>query len=396
MVKKPQFSTMTIHSFKRVIEEMIQRIMDCCLLGPTRRFLNRCSLYCLEERHPWVQRFYLLLLTLGLLVYYLAAAPVIQHLVHRILHPFIAIMTYWSFYKACTSNPGFISKENVRKHGQMFDYDYIFYEPKECYTCLFVRPPRSRHCRLCNRCVAKYDHHCVWLNNCVGYSNHHYFFYFLICTFSLCFYSAYMCFVTLWTHVEASNMRTWQYLHPTTRLRTNVTWWQIWALQIHSNPAATGLLIFTALAGFAVFLFSLYNLWMAIRGYTSNEEFKWDELKYSIHSKELTSWRKELKEFNQSYIAPSRSSRTEKPRLTKSAKKPKPHTTQTLSSSHEPKTKLISTTDSAHELTQRHVQHESENGEDREPLVSIKQIRNIYNEGIWNNLKIVFMPKKIL
>ncbi|VWU52151.1 palmitoyltransferase, putative, partial [Hepatocystis sp. ex Piliocolobus tephrosceles] len=30
---------------------------------------------------------------------------------------------------------------------------------------------RSRHCRLCKRCVRTYDHHCPWINNCVAENN---------------------------------------------------------------------------------------------------------------------------------------------------------------------------------------------------------------------------------
>jgi len=37
-----------------------------------------------------------------------------------------------------------------------------------CPECEIVKPLRSRHCDICNRCVGVYDHHCPWINNCVG------------------------------------------------------------------------------------------------------------------------------------------------------------------------------------------------------------------------------------
>jgi len=44
-----------------------------------------------------------------------------------------------------------------------------------CEVCNFPVLERSKHCRLCDKCVHVFDHHCKWLNNCVGHDNYKHF-----------------------------------------------------------------------------------------------------------------------------------------------------------------------------------------------------------------------------
>ena len=88
----------------------------------------------------------------------------------------------YSLYKAITTNPGYLPQHTVPSDRcpeilslastNMLDARHY------CITCHASKPLRSKHCRQCDRCVARFDHHCPWTFNCVGAYNHFYFFMF--------------------------------------------------------------------------------------------------------------------------------------------------------------------------------------------------------------------------
>ncbi|KAL7413809.1 DHHC palmitoyltransferase-domain-containing protein [Mrakia frigida] len=48
-----------------------------------------------------------------------------------------------------------------------------------CIICMAKKPLRSKHCRIDNKCTARFDHHCPWVWNCVGVHNHRQFLLFI-------------------------------------------------------------------------------------------------------------------------------------------------------------------------------------------------------------------------
>lgn len=65
------------------------------------------------------------------------------------------------------------------KDPEQFD-KLLYYPDTICNTCHIAKPPRSKHCSICNKCILLEDHHCIWANNCIGKGNYLYFYAFLI------------------------------------------------------------------------------------------------------------------------------------------------------------------------------------------------------------------------
>ncbi|XP_021174661.2 palmitoyltransferase ZDHHC4 [Fundulus heteroclitus] len=92
----------------------------------------------------------------------------------------LVIKTFF-FYLCINTDPGTVTQKKVSSLIHVYPYDRRLFHPGvSCETCRLVKPARSKHCRLCNRCVQRFDHHCVWVNNCVGAGNTRYFLLYLL------------------------------------------------------------------------------------------------------------------------------------------------------------------------------------------------------------------------
>merc|ERR1711879_105172 len=119
---------------------------------------------------------------------------------------------------------GTITPSNVEDLLERYKWDEQIFSEAYCKTCQLTKPARSKHCSLCNVCIAKFDHHCIWINNCVGVGNHKWFLGFLFWHLVICFYGCGLGTVIAYDVVLRKDLFNAVFVDPVTRERHPATY----------------------------------------------------------------------------------------------------------------------------------------------------------------------------
>ncbi|KAF9223797.1 zf-DHHC-domain-containing protein [Gyrodon lividus] len=184
----------------------------------------------------------------------------------------IAVNLLMHYYYVCTVRPGYIGdhprypetsflwasssrpQRRLTASGVRWsspELEILRADVTRCKRCGEMRPERAHHCRICNKCVLKYDHHCpVRINQCVGLHNERHFVLFM----------AYLAVATFFLSFLG-------YSHALDALGITYVPWT------HTLPQLCFILIYilSVVICIAITLMLLWHLWGIARGETSVE-----------------------------------------------------------------------------------------------------------------------------
>lgn len=330
-------------------------------------------------RHPTVLIFYILLLSVGEYLYLPGAWPRLSRF-HQVVGAIAVILPYVFLYLAAFGDPGVITTATHARYMSLYPYDFTLFHPgQECRSCHLLKPPRSKHCAVCKRCVAKLDHHCVFINNCVGYGNQHWFLLLLLSTAFLTTYGGALglgmiaetartrsSVFALWKHPTHS----WHhyFLLLTYGLQSDVGVGSVTLLAVMTSPLVWGLLG--------------YQAYLIYCGTTTNESMKWQD------------WQAEMDD-GFAFRRPLPSPRARDPRFEVPWTRWPVEPVQILVRTEDgepPNDPALGGKEVVVGVEKEEEREEKEEAPSWERVWHLRDIENIYDIGFWDNLVDIFVP----
>ncbi|OAG37594.1 hypothetical protein AYO21_08202 [Fonsecaea monophora] len=357
------------------------------------RSLAKAGNYLMNEKHPIVLIFFVLLQLIGEVLFIPAAWSRLSTKQIAVLPPLIVAPLVFLYLSATTSSN--ITAENHRAAMLAYPYDFALFHPGYfCSTCRFAKPARSKHCSLCKACIQKQDHHCIWINNCVGRNNYLWFNLLLVSIAVLLFYGSHLGYALLDRRLQDQLVppALTKASFTAKRWSTRMTWneyahaWA-WAIAMEWQIGAVMMLAMMCIPLALGFL--AYHIYLIWAGMTTNESSKWSDWKEDIADKVV--FRAEMTRLRETY--PPLPEDVEP--LDKDVKWPEGvrakwwlvRTRDGKPPTRKPPRKSVNGASVGRPEAAEGKQGEEEVPDERWELVSsIAEVENLYDLGFWDNL----------
>jgi palmitoyltransferase len=184
---------------------------------------------------------------------------------------------------ASTSSPGIITARNISKYNH-FPYDDLLFCRDESYGTTRNNIPklaRSKFDRFkYHENVPRFDHYCGWVFNTIGEENYRWFLLFLLVHVFLCVYGSYCIYQLMIGEAYTLKLHEAVFFNRITgeELPSGNVWIIVqYMVNSHTAPAAVFFLI--AVMSIALSLFLAYHVYLTSKGMTTNEAYKWSDVK---------------------------------------------------------------------------------------------------------------------
>lgn len=240
-------------------------LLSLCLPRSLLSCCSRLSTYLFHRRNPVFQLLYITLLLGCYTLFILYALPYLPATsLHHYIHPFAVLAALLSFLAACQP-PTYLTPTNITSALHRYSpAPQLYRDGLLCPTCHIVKPPRSKHCSVCGRCVLRFDHHCVWVNACVGEGNHRYFIGFLVAHTAFLMYGAVVLYAILYAILFDSPLSH--------RFPHTLHFYVQYLSYYHHIPV--GLLFLSSSLSLLLAAFTAYHLYLVTTNQTTNERHK--------------------------------------------------------------------------------------------------------------------------
>lgn len=198
--------------------------------------------------------------------------------------PIYFILGLAAWLRVLLTNPGVVTSSTEAKLLKVYSYDEIMFtsDNDPCRTCHLRKPPRSKHCALCNRCVARFDHHCGWVGTCVGLYNNKHFLIFLALHCFIVAHGIVACAELI--RAKMQFLISGKYVYTVTK--EEITKFNF-RIAFAAETTLCVLLVVFALTFVMVGGFLVYHLSLVWRNVTTNESAKWDAVRETVLAYEV-------------------------------------------------------------------------------------------------------------